>query len=72
MEARGLLPPWGLAENVRSDLSEYLPMLGTLDASFECLGAHHLWARHTGAPDVIDAACRDGPLTAAAIRAFYP
>ncbi len=72
MEARGLMPPWGLVENVRSDLSEYLPMLGTLDASFECLGAHHMWARHTGAPDVIDAACRDCPLTAAAIRAFYP
>jgi hypothetical protein len=72
MEANGLLPPWGLVENVKPDLGEYLPMLGSLNAAFECLGAHHIWARHSGQPDVIDAAARDCPLTAAAIRGFYP
>src|SRR5207248_10697046 len=30
MEARDLMPPWGLVENFKSDLSEYLPMLGSL------------------------------------------
>ena len=42
MEKRGLMPPWGLVENVKADLSEYSPMLGSLNAAFECLGAYHL------------------------------
>jgi len=31
MEGRGLMPPWGLVENFKADLSEYLPMLGSLE-----------------------------------------
>jgi hypothetical protein len=72
MEGRGLLPPWGLVENVRPDLGEYLPMLGSLNAAFECLGSYHLWARETKEPDAIDAASRACPLTAGAIKGFYP
>jgi hypothetical protein len=72
MEAKGLLPPWGLVENIRPDLAEYLPMLGSLDAAFEAVGSYHLWARFTGGADAIDAAARACPLTADAIRAFYP
>src|SRR5262249_16795380 len=30
MEQRGLMPPWGLVENVKLDLSEYAPVLGSL------------------------------------------
>ena len=59
-------------ENVRPDLSESLPMLGSLNASFECLGAYHLWMRSTGEPDLIDEASHQCKLTASAIQGFYP
>jgi hypothetical protein len=72
MEGKGLLPPWGLVENVKPDLSEYLPMLGSLNAAFECLGSYHLWARAASEPDAIDQAAQACPLTANAIRCFYP
>jgi hypothetical protein len=72
MESEGLLPPWGLVENVKPDLSEYLPMLGSLNAAFETLGAYHLWARDEHQADVIDQAAQTCPLTAEAIRGFYP
>ena len=72
LEANALLPPWGLVENVRPDVSEYLPMNGSLNAAFETLGRTILSARFTGQPDVIDDAARNCPLTANAIRGFYP
>jgi len=72
MEARGLLPPWGLVENVSTDLREHLPMLGGLNAAFEALAAYHLWAKATGRPDAIYAAARASPPLADAVRAFYP
>lgn len=72
MQERDLFPPWGLVENVPADLSEYLPMIGSLNAAFECLGAYHLWAKATGEPDQIYAAARRCPMTAYAIKAFYP
>src|SRR5439155_3777130 len=72
MEALGLLPPWGMVENITPDLSEYLPMLGSLDAAFECLGSFHMWTRFTGEGDAIDAACRESTLMSKAIAAFYP
>jgi len=72
MERRGLFPPWGMVENVKTDLSEYLPMLGSLNAAFEALAAYHLWAKAAGQPDAIYEAARRCPLLADAIRAFYP
>jgi hypothetical protein len=72
LETGGLLPPWGLVENVRPDLAEYLPFNGSLNAAFEAIGAYHMWSRFSGQPDAIDVACKACPLTANAVRAFYP
>ena len=72
MESRGLIPPWGMVENVTVDLDEYLPMLGSLNASFECLSAYHLWAQETRKPDQIYEAAKKCPLLDDAVRAFYP
>jgi len=72
MEARGLLPPWGMVENVTADLTEYLPLLGSLNASFEALSAYHLWAKAAGEPDRIYEAAQACPILHDAIEAFYP
>jgi hypothetical protein len=72
MERVGLLPPWGLVENIDPKTGEYFPMLGSLNAAFECLGAYHMWARASAKPDAIDIASATNSLTAAAIRILYP
>ena len=72
MEARGIFPPWGMAENVTADLSEYLPMLGSLNAAFDTLAAYPLWAKAARQPDRIYEAARACPPLADAIEAFYP
>ena len=72
MEARGIFPPWGMAENVTADLSEYLPMLGSLNAAFDTLAAYHLWTKAARQPDRIYEAARACPPLADAIEAFYP
>jgi hypothetical protein len=72
MEEKGLMPPWGLVENVDAQLAEYLPMGGSLNASFECLAAYHLWARASGAPDAIYQAAEDSAPLRRALRTFYP
>ena len=72
MEAKGLIPPWGMVENVDAGLTEYLPMIGSLNASFESLGAYHLWARAAAKPDRIYEATQSCTVLADAIKAFYP
>ena len=72
MEARGLLPPWGMVENFTAELDEYLPMLGSLNAAFECLGAYHLWVRAEGGTDEVYSAARGCSLLDEAVQAFYP
>lgn len=72
MESRGLIPPWGMVENVTVDLSDYLPMLGSLNGSFECISAYHLWVKATGQPDQIYEAATSCLLLDEAVRAFYP
>jgi hypothetical protein len=72
MESHGLMPPWGMVENVKSDLTEYSPILGSLNAAFECLGAYHLSSQVLGKPDFIyQAACESEPMCRA-VSAFYP
>jgi hypothetical protein len=72
MERVGLMPPWGLVENFTSDLSEYLPVLGSLNAGFECLTAYRLAARTAGTPDRIAEAARSCEATRRAAELFYP
>lgn len=72
METRGLFPPWGLVENFTKDLDEYLPLIGSQNAAFECVAAYHLWAKQSGRPDQIYRASESCPLLFEAVRAFYP
>lgn len=72
MESFHLIPPWGLVENVTTDLGEYFPMIGSLNASFECVSAYHLWAKKTGREDRIYEATRNSPIFDDAIKIFYP
>jgi hypothetical protein len=72
LESHGLMPPWGLVENVTADLREYLPLQSSLNAAFECLGAYHLAARALNRPDAIYEAARDCPPAARAVATFYP
>ena len=71
MESCGLMPPWGMVESFTKDL-EYLPMLGSLSAAFECISAYHLWARVTGERDQIYEAVDFCGLLREAVKAFYP
>jgi hypothetical protein len=72
LEVAGLMPPWGLVENFTSDLAEYLPAPGSLNAAFECLAAYHLAARTQGKPNRVYEAARSCAATARAVELFYP
>lgn len=72
MQREGLFGPWGLVENVRTDMSGYLPMLGALNASFEALSAYHLWAKTTGATDEVYGAASSCEAVREAMGLFYP
>jgi hypothetical protein len=72
MEMHSLMPPWGIVENVTDDLSEYLPLIGSLNASFETISAYHLWAKVNGQDDIIYGAIQHSEPLSQAIRAFYP
>jgi hypothetical protein len=72
MEEQVFMPPWGLVENVDPQLAEYLPMNGSLNASFECLSAYHLWAKATGQPNAIYQAAEDFEPLQRAMKTFYP
>jgi hypothetical protein len=72
LERVGLMPPWGLVENVTSDLAEHLAVPGSLNAAFECLTAYHLAARSAGRPDQVYEAARSCEATRRAIELFYP
>ncbi|MFM7036392.1 MAG: hypothetical protein ACKO2L_01590 [Planctomycetaceae bacterium] len=39
LEEQGLLPPFGMVENVSIDLKQRLLLLGSLNAGFEAIGA---------------------------------
>ena len=71
MESRGLFPPWGIVENFTKDL-ERLPLLGSVNAAFECLSAYHLWARAARSPDEVYRAAEFCAFLWEAMREFYP
>jgi hypothetical protein len=72
MEQAGYLTPWGLVENICVDGQRYLPMLGSLNAGFEVLGAYHLMAKHRNTEDIIYRASRDVPAIREAMKLFFP
>jgi hypothetical protein len=61
-----------MVENVAADLKEYLAWNGSLNASFETLGAYHFWAQQSGRTDAIYEAAEHCPPLRRAIRAFIP
>ncbi len=72
MEENHLFPPWGLVENVTKDLNIYLPMQGSLNAGFECIGAYHLLTKHRGMKNDVYEASRANSDTRKAAAVFYP
>jgi hypothetical protein len=72
LEHAGLFTPWGMVETISVRHPNYLPMNGSLNASFETLGAYHLLARYRGFPNAIYAASRQSRELQRAVQLFYP
>ena len=72
MEEARLFPPWGMVEHFTKDVDEYLPMLGALNASFECISAYHLLARSRGMKDELYEASLRNELLRRGASIFYP
>ncbi len=72
MEEDQLLPPWGMAENFSIDMSDYLPLLSSLNASFECVSAYHLMAKNRGMKDEANEASRRSHELRKGASVFYP
>ncbi len=71
-ESNGFFPPWGLPENIVAGGSEHLPMISSLNAGFEALGAYHLLMKSRARPDAIYTAAQASPELAEGVRVFYP
>lgn len=71
MESRGWMPPWGLVENIEADGSSYVPMIGSLNASFEALAAYHLLMNHRRTEDDVYLAASADPVFQDAIQAVF-
>jgi hypothetical protein len=67
----GWLTPWGMVETFSADGSHYLPMLGSLNAGFEALGAYHFVVNSRHQKNVIYDASRSLPEMRSAMRVFY-
>lgn len=72
MEESRLFPPWGMVEHFTKDVDEYLPMIGALNASFECLGAYHLMAKNRGLKDELYDASLKSDMLRRGASIFYP
>ncbi len=71
MESENLFPPWGMVENFTQDTLEYLPMLGALNASLECISAYHLMMKSRAEQDLVYTGCRESALLRRAVSIFY-
>jgi len=67
----GWLAPWGMVETFSADGHQYLPMIGSLNAGFEALGAYHFVTNSRQERNVIYDASRSLPEMRAAMRVFY-
>jgi hypothetical protein len=72
MERKRIFTPWGMVENVAVIDGETLPMLGSLNACFEALGAYHFLKKTTSTPNAIYQASREIPELTSALKIFYP
>lgn len=71
LESRGWLPPWGMVENIEINGSGYLPMIGSLNASFEALSAYHLLMQHRQKDDDLYRAADADPVFRDALDAVF-
>lgn len=72
MEEHQLFPPWGMAELFTKEVDEYLPMLSSLNAGFECISAYHLYAKHGVKKNEVYEAARNSPMLRQGASPFYP
>jgi hypothetical protein len=72
MEQLRIFTPWGMVENVNVKDGETLPMLGSLNACFEALGAYHFLKKATSSSNEIYEASRSVPEINRAMKVFYP
>jgi len=71
METRGWLTPWGLVENIGADGKAYLPMIGSLNASFEALSSYHLLMKHRHQDNALYQVASADPVFQDAIKAVF-
>ena len=72
MEQLRIFTPWGMVENVNVKDGETLPMLGSLNACFEALGAYHFLKKASSLSNEIHQASRSVPEIIRAMKVFYP
>ena len=72
MEQQRIFTPWGMVENVAVLDGETLPMMGSLNACFEALGAYHFLKKATLKPNEIYLATREISEFNDALKIFYP
>lgn len=72
MEKQNIFTPWGMVENVDVNNSETLPMLGSLNACFESLGAYHFLKKNNQSTNAIYQAAHSIPSISQALKLFYP
>jgi hypothetical protein len=72
MEQLRIFTPWGMVENVAVLDGETLPMLGSLNACFESLGAYHFLKKASQTPNEVYQATREIPEISNALKIFYP
>jgi hypothetical protein len=72
MENKGLMTAWGLVENVGIADANGLPMLGSLNATFEAIGAYHFLKKNSQQTNGIYQATRHIDEFREAMKIFYP
>lgn len=72
MEKLRIFTPWGMVENVSVKDGETLPMLGSLNACFEAIGAYHFLRKASSSSNEIYQASRSVSEIRRAMKVFYP
>jgi hypothetical protein len=72
MERKRVFTVWGMVENISLESGEILPMIGSLNACFEALGAYHFLKKTSGEANVIYDASSGIPEIRRALKVFYP
>lgn len=72
MEKKGWFTPLGLVENVSVNDGQSLPMIGSLNACFEAIGAYHFHKRNHRDSNTIYRAAREVSELRDAMKIFYP